>query len=333
MNKRFLSPLAQGLLLLALFTSACTPPSVIPRATLQDMQTPPGQSTLTPNSPPQPAATVTTAPTTTPLATATAAPTVTATHIVSNQATLCPGAPAISNKQNSWAQISLHPALYSNVRSAPGLKGERIGKLKPGEPVWIVDGPRCADGYTWWFVRSMGGLEGWTAEGDTANYWLLQPYDAFFYNTVDQSSTSQVVLHQEQKYRITMSGTYSQWVPPQWTDQGVCIRGKAELLPMYPSPAKTNGPVGADPFYRFARPFYGPCEKVLDLGETISPMMFSLDGGNYYSISVPMVALYRKDHAYIYEVVGQGYPLKVRLDDAVLDDNYGQIFIMIEETD
>jgi hypothetical protein len=332
MNKRFPSPLALGLLLLALIVSACTPASPTPLAKLDDVQTAPDQQTSTLASPQKPAATATPAPTNKPATIAISAPTMTRTPVVS-QVTSCPGAPAISNKRNTWAQISSRPPLYSNVRSAPGLNGERIGKLKPGEPVWLVDGPRCADGYTWWFVHSAAGPEGWTAEGDAKNYWIIQLHDAFYYDTVDQSSTSKVVLYQGQKYRITMSGTYSQWFPPQWTDPGVCIRGKDESLPMFPSPGKTNGPVGADPFYRFARPFYGPCQKITDPSETISPMMFSMDGGNTYSISVPVIAEYREDHTYNYEVIGQGYPLKVRLDDAPLDDNYGQIFITIEETD
>jgi hypothetical protein len=329
MNKRVPSPLAPGLLLLALFASACTPsPAKIQTAIAETQakwtetpaQTP--YSTNTPAHTHTPAATVTTAPTITQATTATAIP-----------ATMCPGAPAISISRNAWAQISLQPPLSSNVRSEPGLKGEKIRKLKPGDPVWIVDGPRCADGYAWWFVHSINGLEGWTAEGDAENYWLLPLYDAFYYDTADQSSTSKVVLYQGQKYRITMSGTYSLWVPQQWTDPGVCIRGKSEPFPMFPSPGKSNGPVGADPFYRFARPFYGPCEKLLDPSEKISAMMFSVNGGNNYSIPVPVIAQYRKNHTYIYEVVGQGYPLKIKLDDAVLNDNYGQIFIMIEKTD
>jgi hypothetical protein len=41
--------------------------------------------------------------------------------------------------------------------------------------VRVEDGPRCADGYAWWFVRNLDGLEGWTAEGDAAGYWLVEP--------------------------------------------------------------------------------------------------------------------------------------------------------------
>jgi hypothetical protein len=281
--------------------------------------------------PPTLSATTTPAPTDTRTATATSTPTPPGTSIVSEQVTMCPGAPTISIKRNAWSQISLQPPIYNNVRSEPGLNGKKIGKLKPGETVLIVDGPRCADGYTWWFVRSPTGLEGWTAEGDATGYWLIQPFDAFFYNTVDQSSTSKVILNGGQKYQIIMSGTYSLWIPEQWTAQGVCIRGKSELRPMFPSPLKTNGPVGADPFYRFARPFYGPCQELVDPSETVSVMMFSLDGGKNYSIPIPMIAQYREDHTYIYEVVGQGYPLKVRLGDAVMEDNYGQILIIIEK--
>jgi Bacterial SH3 domain len=320
MNKRIQSPLAPGLLLLALFASACAPAS------------PTAPGVQAPATPPQPPATIVPAPTHTPAA-ATAAPTRAATPTVRALVTHCPNAPAISNQQNSWAMISLHPPLYSNIRSAPSLQGERLGKLKPGEPVWIEDGPRCADGYSWWLVRSPEGLEGWTAEGDAAHYWLVQLKDAFFYNTVDQAVTSNAVLYQGQRYRISMSGTYSQWGPEQWTNSGVCIRGQAELLPMFPSPGKTNGPVGADSFYRFARPFYGPCQEVTDPAETVSPVMFSLDGGNTYAISVPSLAKYREDHKYRYEVIGRGYPLNVRLDDAPLEDNYGQLFITIEDAD
>jgi len=127
-----------------------------------------------------------------------------------------------------------------------------------------------------------------------------------------------------------MSGTYSLWIPEQWSDQGVCIRGKSEFRPMFPSPGKRNGQVGADPYYRFARPFYGNCDYKIEPGETISAIMFSLDGGRTFSIPIPVVPQYREDHSYVYEVIGQGYPLKVRLDDTPLDDNYGQILVMID---
>ncbi len=65
---------------------------------------------------------------------------------------------------------------------------------------------------------------------------------------------------------------------------------------------------------------------------SVSPIMLSTDSGNNFCILVPLAASYREDHIYIYEMIGQGYPLYVRLDDAPLNDNYGQIFIAIENT-
>jgi hypothetical protein len=291
-------------------------PSPMPKATATPT---PRRATLTPwpTSTQQPTAPAT--PTRTQLPTTTATP------------FQCPGAPTLSLKPGDWAQVSLDPPLPNNIRRQPGLSSELIGIIQPGETVRLLKGPLCVDGYAWWFVRSLDGLEGWTAEGNASNYWLIPPLDAFFYDTPAQSSTSKVVLNEGQKYRIIMSGTYSLWIAEQWTSPGVCIRGASEPHPMFPSPDKTNGPVGADPFYRFARPFYGPCEELVDPSETISTMMFSLDGGNTFSIPVPLIAAYREDHTYTYEVTGQGFPLIVKLDDASLDDNYGQIFVIIEK--
>lgn len=291
-------------------------------------------ATATPAPTHTPAATITPVPTDIPAATATDIPTVTEAPILRDQTNNCPGAPAILIKRTAWAQVSLHAPIILNVRSEPGLKGKRVGMLKPGEPVLIVDGPRCVDDYTWWSIRSLSGLEGWMAVGDATSYWISQPLDAFFYDTATGlSAPSKVVLDEGQEYRITMSGTYSLWGPNQWTDRGVCIRGKSEARPMYPSPYKTNSRVGADPFYHFARPFYGPCQYQLEPGETVSKMMFSLDGSNTFSIPVPLIAKYREDHTYTYEVIGQGIPIIVRLDDAVPGDNYGQIFVTIDKID
>jgi hypothetical protein len=87
--------------------------------------------------------------------------------------TACPGAPDITLKQGDWARVSVNPPLPSRIRSQPGSSGEVIGQVQPGENVLVVDGPRCANGYTWWYVRSPDGLEGWAAEGDAAGYWLI----------------------------------------------------------------------------------------------------------------------------------------------------------------
>ncbi len=249
----------------------------------------------------------------------------------STRVNACPDAPAIRIAANSWVHVSLEPPLSSNVRKDPGLDGERTTRLAPGQIVWVSDGPRCADGYTWWFVRTFDFENGWTAEGDAENYWLLPVDESFFYNTEKPSASSKKVLTQGSTYRVTLAGTYSMWVKEQWTDAGVCIRGDYEIAPIFPTVGKVNGPVGADAYARFARPFYGPCATTYEPGETVSQIQFSSDGGATYKLAVPYSAQYRQDHTYTYVVNGHGYPLFIRLDDGVLEDNYGQILVLIEK--
>jgi nitrous oxidase accessory protein NosD len=77
----------------------------------------------------------------------------------------------------AWAMVSIDPPLPNNVRSEPGSSSKVIGMVQPGEILQITDGPQCADGYTWWYIHSADGLDGWTAEGDAGGYWIvpLQP--------------------------------------------------------------------------------------------------------------------------------------------------------------
>lgn len=69
--------------------------------------------------------------------------------------------------------VSKDPPAPNKVRAQPGLNAEEIGNIPPGETMLVEDGPRCADGFAWWYVHSFNGLEGWTAEGDAENYWLI----------------------------------------------------------------------------------------------------------------------------------------------------------------
>jgi hypothetical protein len=87
----------------------------------------------------------------------------------------CPGAPPIILQVGDWAQVNLDPPMPNNVRSQPGSAGTLTGKVEPGENVLVLEGPRCANGFTWWRVRSLNGLEGWSAEGDASGYWYVDP--------------------------------------------------------------------------------------------------------------------------------------------------------------
>lgn len=84
----------------------------------------------------------------------------------------CPGAPITHLSSGIRAVVT--PGAVNNVRSDASLKADLIGTLKPGETMDIVDGPHCADGYSWWIVSS-GDLWGYTVEGKGSDYYIV-PY-------------------------------------------------------------------------------------------------------------------------------------------------------------
>ena len=62
-----------------------------------------------------------------------------------------------------------------HVRQAANKNASHSAWLYPGVPVTIMDGPRCADGWLWWYIRDDSGrIQGWAAEGDgPARPWLV----------------------------------------------------------------------------------------------------------------------------------------------------------------
>ncbi len=87
----------------------------------------------------------------------------------------CPGtSPPTRLWVGGYAAVSMEPPLPNNVREGPGTNNHLIGKIQAGYPMEILDGPECANNWTWWKVRSLvDGLTGWTAEGDANGYWLV----------------------------------------------------------------------------------------------------------------------------------------------------------------
>jgi hypothetical protein len=51
-----------------------------------------------------------------------------------------------------------------NVRSGPGRTFSIVTKLDAGTRVTLLEGPRSADGLTWWRIRTPSGAEGWVIE-------------------------------------------------------------------------------------------------------------------------------------------------------------------------
>jgi parallel beta-helix repeat protein len=163
---------AGSLILAGIFLlSACRGDTVSqPSASSPVTPSPTTTATITSTSTPLPTVTAT------PTATSTLTPTLTSTLTLTPTATpisACPGAPEIVLKADSLALVSSDPPLPNRIRSQPSIEAEVLGQALPGETVLVLDGPHCADGYAWWHVHSLEGVEGWTAEGDQENYWLL----------------------------------------------------------------------------------------------------------------------------------------------------------------
>jgi hypothetical protein len=59
----------------------------------------------------------------------------------------------------------------NRIRSEPSLNGTYLGQIEGGDTFVVLDGPVCAEGYSWWYVE-YGTLTGWTVEGQGEEYWL-----------------------------------------------------------------------------------------------------------------------------------------------------------------
>lgn len=60
-----------------------------------------------------------------------------------------------------------------NVRSYFGTAYAIRAKARPGEVVDVLDGPRDADGFTWWYIRLADGRAGWAVESADGRQTLI----------------------------------------------------------------------------------------------------------------------------------------------------------------
>jgi hypothetical protein len=86
----------------------------------------------------------------------------------------CLNAPPTRLRIDMFAYVNPDPPLPNNVRRDAGKDNALIGEIEPGQAMKILEGPKCADGWVWWKVRTLEtDLVGWTPEGDVQNYWLI----------------------------------------------------------------------------------------------------------------------------------------------------------------
>ncbi len=73
------------------------------------------------------------------------------------------------------ARVMFNDGLGNQLRDNPGRDqsgSNVVGVVSEGTVVTLIQGPVCLDGFVWWRVRLPDETEVWTAEGDTAGYFL-----------------------------------------------------------------------------------------------------------------------------------------------------------------
>jgi hypothetical protein len=86
--------------------------------------------------------------------------------------TFCPGSPMPRLSIGGRGRV-VPGGVPNNVRQTPGQSSKLLGELQPDRMFYVLDGPRCFSGLSWWFVAdSTSPLEGWTPEGLGNEYWL-----------------------------------------------------------------------------------------------------------------------------------------------------------------
>jgi hypothetical protein len=86
----------------------------------------------------------------------------------------CDGAPPSNLIVHERGQVTNDDPQPLNVREQPGLAGDIVGILRSLDIFYVMDGPRCADDYTWFRIRA-GPIDGWIAEGEPGLYYVA-PY-------------------------------------------------------------------------------------------------------------------------------------------------------------
>jgi hypothetical protein len=64
------------------------------------------------------------------------------------------------------------------VRKEPGWDGKELTSIKSGTNFMIIDGPSCANNWSWWKIELDSELDGWVAEGgDIIDPYFICPVD------------------------------------------------------------------------------------------------------------------------------------------------------------
>ena len=87
----------------------------------------------------------------------------------------CPGAPTQRLKVGGKAYVCTKTDSV-HLREGANKSFDILKKLSPGAEVKIIDGPKCANNWSWWKVETESGYIGWMSEGgDNVDKYFLCP--------------------------------------------------------------------------------------------------------------------------------------------------------------
>ena len=87
----------------------------------------------------------------------------------------CPGAPPQRMIVNQRGYVCTKGDNV-RLRNAPNRSGAAIDSLPVGTQFTVLDGPTCADNWSWWQIRTDYGVTGWIAEGgDNVDPYFICP--------------------------------------------------------------------------------------------------------------------------------------------------------------
>ncbi len=87
----------------------------------------------------------------------------------------CPGAPPQRMSLGDGGRVCTQSDTV-RLRVEPSRSANFERQLAPGSQFTVVDGPACADNWSWWFVTVEDGEWGWVAQGgDEAEPYFICP--------------------------------------------------------------------------------------------------------------------------------------------------------------
>jgi hypothetical protein len=136
-----------------------------------------------------------------------------------------------------------------------------------------------------------------------------------------------------QSYAVTVSGTWSAWLPANWNrdDAGSTVCGTPEDHPVTPSRNRPDSKVGQDSEWLFARPWKRPCSgNRPNVPYTYTG--FQINAGTGFTHVTPSGgsgSAPAGNHSYTYIVQGTGVDPQFELRDSSTTDNNGVLTISV----